>query len=275
MRRIGLHLRLDTTLVDVIQRALRFNVDFFQCFLTLKTAGRVVPLNSSDIKEFIVLRRQYFKEVYLHVSYWVNPSTINYNPHRLLKRELSLAKKLEFTHVIFHPGSAKGARNVQEGIDALAKMLNKLMKKEPSFVFVLENVAQKLPSIGGDINHFRLLLKKLDYADRIRFCIDTAHAFSFGYNIIDDDGQDEFIALLDEYIGLEKICLIHLNDNEEGLGSNVDRHAKLGEGKIGLEPLKRFIMHPKLKHIPVISEPPIMSEQELEAELKKMVDWHI
>jgi len=267
-------LRLETTLVDVIQRALKFNVDFFQCFLTLKTAGRVVPLNSSDIKEFIELRRQYFKEIYLHVSYWVNPSTIEYNPHRLLKRELLLARKLEFTHVIFHPGSAKGAHNVQEGIDALAAMLNKLIKKEPSFIFVLENVAQKYPSIGGDINHFSLLLEKLENADRVRFCIDTAHAFSFGYNIVDDDKQDAFIDLLDKKIGIDKICLIHLNDNEEDLGSHVDRHQVIGEGKIGLEPLKRFVMHPKLKHIPILSEPPIMSEEDLEAEFKKIVGWH-
>jgi len=274
LRRIGLHLRLETTLVEVIQRALKLNVDFFQCFLTLKTAGRVVPLNSSDIKQFIVLRRQYFKEMYLHVSYWVNPSTINYNPHRLLKKELSLAKKLEFTHVIFHPGSAKGTLKVQEGIDALASMLNKFMKKEPSFTFVLENVAQKFPSIGGDIDHFHLLLEKLDNVDRIRFCIDTAHAFSFGYNIVDEDEQDKFIVCLDKKIGLERICLIHLNDNQEDLGSHIDRHASIGTGKIGLEPLKRFVMHPKLRHIPILSEPPIMSEKDLEAELKKIVGWN-
>jgi len=274
LRRIGLHLRLETTLVEVIQRALKLNVDFFQCFLTLKTAGRVVPLNSSDIKQFIVLRRQYFKEMYLHVSYWVNPSTINYNPHRLLKKELSLAKKLEFTHVIFHPGSAKGTLKVQEGIDALASMLNKFMKKEPSFTFVLENVAQKFPSIGGDIDHFHLLLEKLDNVDRIRFCIDTAHAFSFGYNIVDEDEQDKFIVCLDKKIGLERICLIHLNDNQEDLGSHIDRHASIGSGKIGLEPLKRFVMHPKLRHIPILSEPPIMSEKDLEAELKKIVGWN-
>ena len=126
MRKVGLHLRVETTLVDVIERALRLHVDFFQCFLTLKTAGRVLPLNSSDIKEFVFLRRKYFKDIYLHVSYWVNLSSIEYNPHKLLKRELALAKKLEFTHVIFHPGSAKGTRDVNVGIDALAKMINDL-----------------------------------------------------------------------------------------------------------------------------------------------------
>jgi len=274
LRRLGLHLRLQTTLVDVIQQALRLNVDFFQCFLTLKTAGRVVPLNSSDIREFIALRRKYFKEIFLHVSYWVNPSTMVYNPHKLLKRELALAKKLEFTHVVFHPGSAKGAHSVEQGIDALARMVNELVKKEPEFIFVLENVAQAFPSIGGDIEHFRLLLEKLDNTDNIRFCIDTAHAFSYGYDIAQDNSREDFIKLVDKKIGLERLCLIHLNDNEEPLGSHIDRHAIIGEGKIGLSPLKEFIMHEKLQHIPVLTEPPVVSEEELASEFEKIVSWH-
>ena len=272
MRRIGLHLRLETTLVDLIQRALRLNVDFFQCFLTLKTAGRILPLNSNDIKEFIDLRRKYFKELYLHVSYWVNPSTIEYNPHRLLKRELVFAKKLEFTHVIFHPGSAKGTRDIQVGIDALANMLNKLIKREASLTFVLENVAQKFPSIGGDLNHFKLLLEHLDEPDKVQFCIDTAHAFSYGYDFSSEEKCNAFIDLIDEKIGLNKICLIHLNDNIQVRGSHIDRHTKLGGGCIGLENLKRFAMHPKLKHVNILSEPPVISERELEMEFQKMIN---
>lgn len=274
MRRIGLHLRLETTLVDLLQKALRFNLDFFQIFLTLRSAGRVLPLNSSDIKEFADLRRKYFKELYLHISYWVNLSTIKKNPHKLLKRELGLARKLEFTHVLFHPGSAKGAKGPKEGIDALAKMVNDLVKKESDFIFVLENVVQKFPSLGGDINHFKLLLEKLDDAERVRFCIDTAHAFSYGYNLADVDEQEKFVKLLDKKIGLERICLIHLNDNKEDCGLRIDKHAAIGEGKIGFEALKRFVMHPKLKHIPVLSEPPSMSDDKLEEEFKKIVSWH-
>jgi len=274
LRPIGLHLRMETTLVDVVERALRLNVDFFQCFLTLKTAGRIFPLNTSDIKEFVLLRRKYFKEMYLHVSYWVNPSTIEYNPHRLLKRELALAKKLEFTHVVFHPGSAKGTRDINVGIDALANMVNRLLKREPLFTFVLENVAQAFPSIGGDINHFKMLLERLDEPERIKFCIDTAHAFSYGYDFSSEQKCNEFVDFLDKTIGIDKICLIHLNDNVEARGSHIDQHTKLGEGVIGSENLKRFVMHPKLKHIHVLTEPPAISEEELKIEFQKIIDWN-
>jgi len=142
------------------------------------------------------------------------------------------------------------------------------------FTFVLENVAQDFPSIGGDISHFKLLLERLDEPHRIKFCIDTAHAFSYGYDFSSEQKCNEFVEFLDKAIGIDKICLIHLNDNIEGIGSHIDQHAKLGEGVIGLDNLKRFAMHPKLKHIPVLTEPPAVLSEELKMEFQKIVDWN-
>lgn len=39
-------------------------------------------------------------------------------------------------------------------------------------------------------------------------------------------------------------------------GSHKDRHARIGEGQIGLEALVRVINHPKLCHLPFILETP-------------------
>ena len=40
------------------------------------------------------------------------------------------------------------------------------------------------------------------------------------------------------------------------LGAHKDRHARLGEGHIGLPALKRFINHPALAHLPFYLETP-------------------
>ena len=40
------------------------------------------------------------------------------------------------------------------------------------------------------------------------------------------------------------------------LGSHKDRHAKIGEGNIGLEALTRVINHPKLRDLPFFLETP-------------------
>jgi len=274
-RKIGLHLRLETTLVELIGKARRLGVDFFQCFLTLKTAGRIMPLNTSDIKEFIHLRRKFFNDIYLHVSYWVNLSTVTYNPHRLFKKELAMAKRLEFTHVIFHPGSAKGAEKRVEGIDALARTMNNIVKKEPEFTFVIENVAQGPPSIGGDLHDFRMLLEKIDQPDKISFCIDTGHAYSFGYDLSDGRYHDSFLDLVEETVGIKRVVLLHVNDTLEPMGSHIDRHQAIGEGNIGQEMLKKFVLHSRIKNIPLLAEPPIMSEDELKGELEKITSWHV
>ena len=79
---------------------------------------------------------------------------------------------------------------------------------------------------------------------------------------------------LDDTISVDRIRLIHLNDSAEGIGSHLDRHTKLGEGVIGLENLKRFVMHPKLKPINVLTEPPAVSEEEMKIELQKIIDWN-
>ena len=67
-----------------------------------------------------------------------------------------------------------------------------------------------------------------------------------------DGVLDEF----DHIIGLDKLKAIHLNDSLNELGSHKDRHARIGEGKIGLDALVRVICHPKLKEIPFILETP-------------------
>ena len=66
------------------------------------------------------------------------------------------------------------------------------------------------------------------------------------------DVLDEF----DHIIGLDKLKAVHLNDSLNDLGSHKDRHARIGEGKIGLDALVRVIRHPKLKEIPFILETP-------------------
>ena len=67
-----------------------------------------------------------------------------------------------------------------------------------------------------------------------------------------DDVLEEF----DSIVGLEKLKAIHLNDSMMPFASNKDRHAKIGEGTIGLDAIVRIINHPKLKDLPFYLETP-------------------
>ncbi|MCX5922478.1 MAG: deoxyribonuclease IV [Candidatus Dependentiae bacterium] len=274
MRTIGLHLRLINSLTEVAEKALAMQLPLFQSFLVQQGSGALIHIEQEDIKKYLKIRQEKFKDLYVHGSYWINLAGVKYTKHYALDRELALAKKLEFTHLVLHPGSAKGAKTRREGIDAMARIINATMAKEHSIKIVLENTAYGSWSIGGDVHDFQILLTMLDHPEKILFCIDTAHAHSFGYDIIDATAREEFIQLLDATIGIERIALLHLNDTQEKRGSKKDRHEVIGKGVLGDEVLKSFVLHDRLKNIPLLMELPIMEQEQEQMMVDKIKQWH-
>jgi deoxyribonuclease-4 len=273
-KRIGLHLRLNHSIVLMVQQAIKMDLPFFQCFLLSLITNKIIQPTAEEIKEFLMLKRDRFNALYVHGSYWINLASLASNGYHILRKELTLAKKLEFTHLVLHPGSAKGARDKGEGIDALARMINRLLFHEREIKIILENTAHGNLSVGSDLQDFQQLLHKLDQPERIAFCIDTLHAHAFGYDIIDMEKQGVFIDLLDQLVGLERVILIHLNDTKEKRGSRIDRHDIVGQGRLGDAVLKQFILQPRIAHIPVLIEPPALPESEEIALLRKIISWN-
>lgn len=274
MREIGLHLRLEDTLKDLLERAQRLKLDLFQCFFVHQSTGSPVRFSPAEIDSFLTFRKEYAGSLILHGSYWINLASLEYNGIKAFEREWRQANRLEFTHMILHPGSAKGAKNRIEGIDALVSILNEVMARESSLRIVLENAVHGKMTVGSNLEDFTVLKSKLTHPERISFCVDTAHAYAHGYDITDPNKLDEFVDLLDKTMGIDQIVLIHLNDTKHKLGSRIDQHALPGEGRIGEDALKRFVLHPRLHHIPLLLEPPVLSEQEQVMLLEKIRSWH-
>lgn len=273
VKNIGVHLRMRFSLQELITRADYLNLPFFQCFFVPQETGKIIHTTEKEIAEFIAIRRQNYSNLYCHASYWVNLSSLKSNGFLQLRREIALAKQLEFTHIVLHPGSAKGAMEKSEGIDALAYALNMLFKYEKDITILLENGCHAKLTIGNDILDFKALMEKIDRPERINFCIDTAHAYSYGYDIATLQGQERFINLLESTIGIDRIELIHLNDTYEQLGSYLDRHAILGEGMIGEDALKSFVHHEQLHHIPLLLELPELPKEEELKILERVRGW--
>jgi deoxyribonuclease-4 len=84
--------------------------------------------------------------------------------------------------------------------------------------------------------------------------MDSCHVHDAGYDLVNrlDDVLDEF----DRLVGLDRLQAFHLNDSKNERGGGKDRHAKIGEGTIGLEAMARIIRHPKLRHLPFNLETP-------------------
>ena len=67
---------------------------------------------------------------------------------------------------------------------------------------------------------------------------------------------DAVLEEFDRVIGIGRLKAVHLNDTMNPLGSHKDRHAKIGEGHIGLAAMENIINHPLLREMPFYLETP-------------------
>ena len=271
MRKIGVHIRLSNSLEEAAQRAIRLQIPIFQCFFIEQLTNQFISLTDEEIKNFVQNWQNKFENLYLHGSYWLNLAGMSPSNY-LIKREFELARRLSFSHIIIHPGSSKRGISPEKAIRGLARSLNSLLKYEDQITIVLENAAHGGRAIGGDLHDFLALRQQLNHPEKVLFCIDTAHAFSYGYDIASSQGREEFFLLIEKTIGFANIALIHLNDTNQKCGSRIDKHEAIGNGLLS-QALPLFLAHPLLKTVPVILELPIMSEQEERAILDLVEKW--
>jgi deoxyribonuclease-4 len=91
-------------------------------------------------------------------------------------------------------------------------------------------------------------------SSRVGICLDTAHVFAAGYDLRADPA-----AVLDEFdrrIGLERLLLFHLNDSVNELASRRDRHANIGEGRIGAAAFGALLSDERVAGVPGVLETP-------------------
>ncbi len=273
MRQIGLHIRLTTTVADVLERALRMRSDGVQCFFIKQETKKYADITPDEIAQVTALRH-HFKELYVHGSYWINLAGTTRNGLRAFKKEIAFAHALSFTHIIIHPGAATGCAMREDGIANLARILDAVLEENPTVKIVLENAAHGKSSVGGSLQDFKKLLSLSKFPDTLFFCIDTAHAHSYGYDLVSSDGREAFFKEVETCIGKSRIALLHLNETTQICGSCIDHHAPLGKGMIGNDALRAIMKHDIFNDVPIILELPAhYDEQEMEHMLALVREW--
>jgi deoxyribonuclease-4 len=171
--------------------------------------------------------------------------------------ELEGAERLGIPYLVTHPGSHAGAGEA-EGMRRVAEALNVLHAALPGagVRILLETTAGQGSSLGHRFEQLAAILAGVDQADRVGVCLDTCHVFAAGYDIRTRDGYRKTVEDLDACLGLRRLQAIHLNDSKGGLGSRVDRHEHIGEGRLGLAPFRRLLNDPRLRRVPMILETP-------------------
>lgn len=272
MRTVGLHLRIDQSLTHTAVQAHRLGMRSFQFFVSLHASGKCFMPDADDIVSFNRLHSN-FDTLFLHASYYINPASCARRHHPILEREVAMAQRLNIPYLILHPGTVLSSNTIGEGIDALARVINRVHARQKQVTIVLENTAQENRAVGSSFSNLKLLLDRLDEPNRIRFCIDTAHAYAFGYDISNIALHEGLLDLIESTIGIHRVLLIHLNDTLQPLASFVDKHVSLGHGLIGEEALQAFANNKHIAHIPLILELPLLPDREYQRILKVVTSW--
>ena len=157
-----------------------------------------------------------------------------------------------------HPGSHVG-QGAEEGIRRTAELLNDVLTPAQTTAVLIETMSGHGSEIGGTFEQVAELLSRIRRTDKLGVCIDTCHLFAAGYDVKDD--LDGVLAAFDRAVGLQWLRALHVNDSLFPLGSRKDRHARVGEGFIGLEALKRIVRHEAFRGLPMILETPNEPEQ--------------
>ena len=258
MLKIGCHLSSSKGYYAMGKTALSINANTFQFFTRNPRGAKAKDINPEDVEKYLKYASENnITSILAHAPYTLNAASADESLREFAKNTMSDdLKRMEFTPgncYNFHPGSHVG-QGVELGINYISDMLNSILKQEQNTTVLLETMSGKGSEIGRNFEELREIMDRINLKEKVGVCLDTCHIWDGGYDIANQ--LDAVIYKFDSVIGLANLKAIHLNDSLNPLGSHKDRHAKIGEGMIGLDALVRLINHPALKHLPFYLETP-------------------
>jgi deoxyribonuclease-4 len=238
--------------------AVQIGANTFQFFTRNPRGGSAKAIDKKDVAGFLALAQaNQISSLVAHSPYTLNACAAD--PQIRKFAEFTMADDLQRMEYVpgnfynFHPGSHVG-QGVEAGINLIAGMLNRILKPGQTTTVLLETMAGKGSEVGGKLEELQSIIERVELNHLLGVCLDTCHVYDAGYDIVNH--LDDVLERFDKIIGLTRLRAIHLNDSMFGLESHKDRHAKIGEGKLGIEAITRIINHPALRHLPFNLETP-------------------
>jgi len=260
--RLGFHIPIAGGWPNTVRKALRLHCSTLQVFTSAPVQWAARPLEPEAAAWFREeLRRLDIQPLFVHAIYLLNLASADEMLWRKsrdhLAEELRRAAMIGAEGVIFHLGSAGEGGDVRQGRKRLVRALDGILAGDDGPVhLILENCASTRESVGCSFEDLAWMIDKAKQPERLRVCLDTAHAFAHGYPLHTLEGLAETLDLADATFGLDRIAVIHTNDSRGAFGSGVDRHWHIGKGQIGAAAFRTILAEPRLRHLPFIMETP-------------------
>ena len=255
---IGCHLSCSKGFTAMERDAERIGATTFQFFTRNPRGSSVKALDLEDIREFLKRKEEKgLGTLVAHAPYTLNACSADEKVREFARNTMADdLERLEHTPgnvYNFHPGSHV-KQGTETGIRLIAETLNAILKPEQSTIVLLETMAGKGSEVGSRFEELREILDRVELSEKMGVCLDTCHVWDGGYDIAGD--LDGVLTEFDRIVGLSRLKAVHLNDSMNPLGARKDRHARIGEGHIGLDALARVVNHPALRELPFCLETP-------------------
>ncbi len=255
---IGSHISSSKGYEAMGKTAVYMGADTFAFFTRNPRGGKAKEIKPEDVEKYKKIAKEYqFGKIVAHAPYTMNACAAKEDLREFAKNtmrdDLERMEYIPGNYYNFHPGSHVG-QGAAVGIEKIAEILNAVLKPEWDTTVLLETMAGKGTEVGRSFEELREIIDRVDCREKLGVCLDTCHVWDGGYDIVHD--LDGVVQEFDRVIGLGYLKAVHLNDSMNPMGSHKDRHAKIGEGQIGLEALSAVTRHPALWHLPFVLETP-------------------
>jgi deoxyribonuclease-4 len=260
---IGAHVSAAGGVENSPENANKIDATAFALFTKNQRQWQAKPLTEESISAFKKNCKKFgFKpeQILPHDSYLINlghPDKAALQKSRdAFLDEMQRCEQLGLDRLNFHPGSHLNQISEDECLSIIAESINLSLKKTKGVIAVIENTAGQGTNLGFSFYQLKKIIDQVDDKSQVGVCIDTAHAYSAGYDIKTKAGFEKVFQEFDEVIGFEYLKGMHLNDSKKEFGSKVDRHDSLGKGTLGLEVFECIVKDERFNGIPLILETP-------------------
>lgn len=282
---LGAHVSSSGGIENAIKNGERYQINTIQMMPTAPMRWATKPISGGEVEKFVnELESSNIKKILIHGIYLTNLAREDKQLFHLGKmglviyldfaervaREIEKRKvDSEILGICFHPGSQKELP-YEESIERVSKgmqwVLDEVKGKQK---LLIETTAGTGTNLGRSFEELKKMRDGVKDKERVGFVVDTQHTYAAGYDWVND--LETVISQIEKTLGLKNVKSIHLNDSKMDCGSNKDRHADLGEGKLGEETIRKILKYPKLKKVPFILETPALkASATMEREIERL-----
>ena len=258
----GAHCSTQGGVFTALRRASSIKAQVCQLFVKNNMQWFGKPYSPQDLALYAnELAANTFACVFGHTGYLINlgaaPSANRDRSIKSLVQEIQLATDLGLPFLVLHPGAHLGAGE-ESGLKQIVAGLDEVIAatKTSPVRLALENTAGQGTCLGYKPAHLAAIYDRVKKPERLGLCLDTAHLFAAGYDLRKPKGWETAIREIAALIGIRQILAFHLNDSKTGLGSRVDRHAHIGQGKIGKQGFRHLVNDARFRNHPGCLETP-------------------